>query len=110
MVSYNSIILVLGLHFLASKGFEMFEEILQKGFKPDQATFSVNLSAVDNFNNSCSISCFHIVMNNDNSDDNNKNKNIDDNDDITNNSFANITFMETEFCKRAVMRVLDVIT
>ncbi|KAL5722189.1 hypothetical protein ACHQM5_005737 [Ranunculus cassubicifolius] len=45
IVVYNSIILGFGSHGLKSKAFEMFEEMLVKGFKPDQATFSALLCA-----------------------------------------------------------------
>lgn len=42
-VSYNSMILGLGIHGLASQAFKMFEEVLEKGFKPDESTFSALL-------------------------------------------------------------------
>lgn len=45
IVSYNSIISGLGLHGLASQAFDMFTEILEKGLKPDESTFSALLSA-----------------------------------------------------------------
>ncbi|KAM1238063.1 hypothetical protein TB1_038226 [Malus domestica] len=40
IVSYNSLILGLGLHGLASEAFRMFDEILRNGLKPDESTFS----------------------------------------------------------------------
>ncbi|CBI14973.3 unnamed protein product, partial [Vitis vinifera] len=42
-VSYNSMILGLGIHGLAPQAFKMFEEVLEKGFKPDESTFSALL-------------------------------------------------------------------
>ncbi|RXI09555.1 hypothetical protein DVH24_008687 [Malus domestica] len=39
IVSYNSLILGLGLHGLASEAFRMFDEILRNGLKPDESTF-----------------------------------------------------------------------
>lgn len=45
IVSYNSIISGLGLHGLASQAFRMFEEMLEKGLKPDESTFSALLCA-----------------------------------------------------------------
>ncbi|XP_058781798.1 putative pentatricopeptide repeat-containing protein At1g64310 [Vicia villosa] len=45
IISYNSIILALGLHGCASEAFLMFDEILKKGFIPDEATFSALLCA-----------------------------------------------------------------
>ncbi|CAK7329023.1 unnamed protein product [Dovyalis caffra] len=45
IVSYNSIISGLGLHGLASQAFDMFTEILEKGLKPDESTFSALLCA-----------------------------------------------------------------
>lgn len=45
IISYNSIILGLGLHGLASQAFQLFEEILHIGVNPDQCTFSALLCA-----------------------------------------------------------------
>ncbi|CAN6578400.1 unnamed protein product [Malus baccata var. baccata] len=45
IVSYNSLILGLGLHGLASEAFRMFDEILGNGLKPDESTFSALLCA-----------------------------------------------------------------
>lgn len=42
-ISYNSVISGLGLHGCAPEAFKMFEEMLEKGFKPDDATFSALL-------------------------------------------------------------------
>ncbi|XP_052174694.1 putative pentatricopeptide repeat-containing protein At1g64310 [Diospyros lotus] len=44
-VSYNSVISGLGLHGLASTAFEIFNEMLEKGFEPDESTFSALLCA-----------------------------------------------------------------
>ena len=43
IVSYNSMILGLGIHGLASQAFKMFEEALKKGYIPDESTFSALL-------------------------------------------------------------------
>ncbi|XP_050368436.1 putative pentatricopeptide repeat-containing protein At1g64310 [Argentina anserina] len=45
IVSYNTLILGLGLHGLAAEAFRMFNEILKNGLVPDEATFSALLSA-----------------------------------------------------------------
>lgn len=45
IVSYNSLILGLGLHGLPSEAFRMFNEILRNGVVPDESTFSVLLCA-----------------------------------------------------------------
>lgn len=45
IVSYNSLILGLGLHGLPSEAFRMFNEILRNGLVPDESTFSVLLCA-----------------------------------------------------------------
>lgn len=45
IVSYNSVILGLGLHGCASEAFRMFDKILEKGLVPDEATFSSLLCA-----------------------------------------------------------------
>lgn len=45
IVSYNSMILGLGIHGLASQAFKMFEEVLKKGYRPDESTFSALLCA-----------------------------------------------------------------
>lgn len=45
IISYNSVILGLGLHGCASEAFGMFDEILEKGLVPDEATFSALLCA-----------------------------------------------------------------
>nr|XP_043608310.1 putative pentatricopeptide repeat-containing protein At1g64310 [Erigeron canadensis] len=45
IVSYNSIIASLGLYGHASWAFEVFREVLEKGLKPDESTFSALLSA-----------------------------------------------------------------
>ncbi|XP_058088430.1 putative pentatricopeptide repeat-containing protein At1g64310 [Magnolia sinica] len=45
VVSYNSVITGLGAHGFGRQAIEVFEEMLQKGFKPDQSTFSALLSA-----------------------------------------------------------------
>ncbi|EEF51941.1 pentatricopeptide repeat-containing protein, putative [Ricinus communis] len=45
IISYNSVILGLGLHGLAAQAFELFEEMLEKGLKPDESTFSTLLCA-----------------------------------------------------------------
>ncbi|XP_057951935.1 putative pentatricopeptide repeat-containing protein At1g64310 [Malania oleifera] len=42
-ISYNSVISGLGLHGLSSQAFKMFEEMLEKGFRPDDSTFSALL-------------------------------------------------------------------
>ncbi|XP_058193671.1 putative pentatricopeptide repeat-containing protein At1g64310 [Rhododendron vialii] len=44
-VSYNSVISGLGLHGLASEAFEIFKEMLEKGFEPSESTFSALLCA-----------------------------------------------------------------
>ncbi|KAG5522954.1 hypothetical protein RHGRI_034937 [Rhododendron griersonianum] len=44
-VSYNSVISGLGLHGLASEAFEIFKEMLEKGFEPGESTFSALLCA-----------------------------------------------------------------
>lgn len=44
-VSYNSAILALGLHGLAHEAFQYFDEMLEKGLKPDESTFSSLLCA-----------------------------------------------------------------
>lgn len=44
-VSYNSVIFGLGLHGLASEAFEIFKEMLEKGFEPGESTFSALLCA-----------------------------------------------------------------
>ncbi|XP_065874955.1 putative pentatricopeptide repeat-containing protein At1g64310 [Euphorbia lathyris] len=43
VVSYNSVISGLGLHGYAAKAFILFEEMLDKGLKPDESTFSALL-------------------------------------------------------------------
>ncbi|CDY38180.1 BnaA09g12090D [Brassica napus] len=43
VVSFNSVILGLGLHGFASSAFEMFNEMLEMGLKPDEVTFSALL-------------------------------------------------------------------
>ncbi|KAM5571954.1 putative pentatricopeptide repeat-containing protein [Rosa sericea] len=45
IVSYNSLILGLGLHGLAAEAFRMFNEILRNGLVPDESTFSALLCA-----------------------------------------------------------------
>lgn len=45
IISYNSIISALGLNGLASQAFKMFEEIIERGLKPDESTFSALLCA-----------------------------------------------------------------
>lgn len=45
IISYNSLILGLGLHGLASEAFRMFDEILRNGLKPDEYTFTALLGA-----------------------------------------------------------------
>lgn len=45
IITYNSIILGLGLHGLASQAFQLFEEILSIGVNPDHCTFSALLCA-----------------------------------------------------------------
>ncbi|KAK8484230.1 hypothetical protein V6N13_076693 [Hibiscus sabdariffa] len=45
VVSYNSLILGLGLNGLASQAFKMFDEMLVINLKPDDSTFSALLSA-----------------------------------------------------------------
>lgn len=45
IVSYNSVIASLGLYGLASEAFEVFNEVLESGLKPDESTFSALLSA-----------------------------------------------------------------
>ncbi|CAM8916036.1 unnamed protein product [Rhodiola kirilowii] len=42
-VSYNSLILGLGLHGLATGSFELFEELKREGLQPDESTFSALL-------------------------------------------------------------------
>lgn len=44
VVSYNSVILGLGLNGLASEAFEMFNQMVETGLKPDESTFSTLLS------------------------------------------------------------------
>lgn len=44
-ISYNSIILGLSLHGLASQAFGIFSEMLEMGVRPDESTFSALLSA-----------------------------------------------------------------
>ncbi|VVA93530.1 unnamed protein product [Arabis nemorensis] len=44
IVSFNSVILGLGLHGFASSAFEKFHEMLEMGLKPDEVTFSALLS------------------------------------------------------------------
>ncbi|KAF5743739.1 hypothetical protein HS088_TW08G00326 [Tripterygium wilfordii] len=45
VVSYNSVISGLGLHGLASQAFKMWEDLISKGLKPDESTFSALLCA-----------------------------------------------------------------
>ncbi|KAK7350642.1 hypothetical protein VNO77_09485 [Canavalia gladiata] len=45
VISYNSVILGLGLHGCASEAFRMFDKMLEKGLVPDEATFSSLLCA-----------------------------------------------------------------
>ncbi|GFZ07837.1 tetratricopeptide repeat (TPR)-like superfamily protein [Actinidia rufa] len=45
IVSYNSVISGLGLHGLAYEAFEIFNEMLEKEFEPDESTFSALLCA-----------------------------------------------------------------
>lgn len=45
IVSYNSVISGLGLHGLAAQAFKLFEEMIEKGMKPDESTFSSLLCA-----------------------------------------------------------------
>ena len=45
IISYNSVISGLGLHGCASEAFRMFDEVLEKGLIPDEATFSALLGA-----------------------------------------------------------------
>ncbi|OVA19892.1 Pentatricopeptide repeat [Macleaya cordata] len=45
VVTYNSVISGLGSNGLVSQAFAVFEEMVEKGFKPDQSTFSALLSA-----------------------------------------------------------------
>ncbi|CAH1417824.1 unnamed protein product [Lactuca virosa] len=45
IVSYNSVIASLGLYGLASEAFEVFHEVLERGLKPDESTFTALLSA-----------------------------------------------------------------
>lgn len=45
IVSYNSVISSLGFYGLASEAFDMFTEIIEKGLKPDESTFSALLCA-----------------------------------------------------------------
>ncbi|KAH0975458.1 hypothetical protein GBA52_017357 [Prunus armeniaca] len=45
IISYNSLILGLGLHGLASEAFRVFDEILRNGLKPDEYTFTALLGA-----------------------------------------------------------------
>ncbi|KAA8525283.1 hypothetical protein F0562_007138 [Nyssa sinensis] len=45
IITYNSVISGLGLHGLAFEAFEMFREMVEKGFKPDESTFSALLCA-----------------------------------------------------------------
>ncbi|KDP31046.1 hypothetical protein JCGZ_11422 [Jatropha curcas] len=45
IVSYNSVISGLGLHGLAAQAFKLFEEMLEKGLKPDESTLSGLLCA-----------------------------------------------------------------
>ncbi|KAH7856926.1 hypothetical protein Vadar_006988 [Vaccinium darrowii] len=44
-ICYNSVISGLGLHGLAYEAFEIFKEMLEKGFEPDESTFSAILCA-----------------------------------------------------------------
>ncbi|GKU89579.1 hypothetical protein SLEP1_g3703 [Rubroshorea leprosula] len=44
VISYNSLISGLGLNGLASEAFKLFHEMLEKGLKPDDSTFSALLS------------------------------------------------------------------
>ncbi|XAR50221.1 hypothetical protein NMG60_11004489 [Bertholletia excelsa] len=44
-ISYNSMISALGLHGHASEAFERFNEMIGKGYKPDESTFSAILCA-----------------------------------------------------------------
>ncbi|XP_010474616.1 PREDICTED: putative pentatricopeptide repeat-containing protein At1g64310 [Camelina sativa] len=44
IVSFNSVILGLGLHGFASSAFEKFTEMLEMGLKPDEVTFAALLS------------------------------------------------------------------
>ncbi|XP_023752325.1 putative pentatricopeptide repeat-containing protein At1g64310 isoform X1 [Lactuca sativa] len=45
IVSYNSVIASFGLYGLASEAFEVFHEVLERGLKPDESTFTALLSA-----------------------------------------------------------------
>ncbi|CAI9115570.1 OLC1v1016498C1 [Oldenlandia corymbosa var. corymbosa] len=45
IISYNSIISILGLYGLANEAFLLFEEVLQDGLKPDENTFAAILGA-----------------------------------------------------------------
>nr|GMD93916.1 putative pentatricopeptide repeat-containing protein At1g64310 [Ipomoea batatas]GME13242.1 putative pentatricopeptide repeat-containing protein At1g64310 [Ipomoea batatas] len=45
IISYNSMISNLGLHGNANEAFKIFEEVLDKEYSPDEATFSALLSA-----------------------------------------------------------------
>ncbi|WJX39219.1 hypothetical protein P8452_26785 [Trifolium repens] len=45
IISYNSVILALGLYGFASEAFTMFDEILERGLVPDEATLSALLCA-----------------------------------------------------------------
>ncbi|KAM3319153.1 putative pentatricopeptide repeat-containing protein [Capsicum chacoense] len=45
IVSYNSVISSFGVYGLASQAFQVFEEALEEGHKPDEATFSALLCA-----------------------------------------------------------------
>lgn len=45
IITYNSIILGLGLHGFAYQAFKMFQEIIEKGLKADESTFAALLCA-----------------------------------------------------------------
>lgn len=45
VVSYNSLISGLGLNGLATRAYEVFDEMLERGIEPDSSTFSALLSA-----------------------------------------------------------------
>ncbi|CAJ2664975.1 unnamed protein product [Trifolium pratense] len=45
IISYNSVILALGLYGCASEAFAMLDEIMERGLVPDEATFSALLCA-----------------------------------------------------------------
>ncbi|CAI9283841.1 unnamed protein product [Lactuca saligna] len=44
IVSYNSVIISFSLYGLASEAFEVFHEVLERGLKPDESTFTALLS------------------------------------------------------------------